>query len=122
MLLLILWLVGTSGLSQLDARLRRDSLIWPLVTGGLALVVVVVLAVCDVERQGISGSRAPQLPAPVAAPRGDTSNEESIGRLRRPTAGQSPGCSSCCSRRRFSWPRVLSCGRRARTAPDRPPQ
>ncbi len=43
-LLLILWLVGTAGLSQLDATLRRDSLTWPLVTGGLALVVVAVLA------------------------------------------------------------------------------
>jgi hypothetical protein len=42
-LLLLLWLLGTSGLTQLDAGLRRDSFKWPLATGGLALVVLAAL-------------------------------------------------------------------------------
>jgi hypothetical protein len=42
---LVVWLVGTSGLPPIDARLRRDSLIWPLVSAGLALAIVGVLAV-----------------------------------------------------------------------------
>jgi Bacterial membrane protein YfhO len=42
-LLAILWLVGTSELSSLETTLRRNSLIWPAVTTGLALALVGVL-------------------------------------------------------------------------------
>ena len=44
LLLLLLWLVETAGLSPLEARLRRDSLIWPLISAGLGLAIVGVLA------------------------------------------------------------------------------
>ena len=39
-LLLALLAFGSSGLSSVDAMLRRQSLIWPLVTTGLALAIV----------------------------------------------------------------------------------
>lgn len=42
-LFVLLWLFGTSGLSQVQEGLRRDSLKWPLTTGGLALMVIVAL-------------------------------------------------------------------------------
>jgi hypothetical protein len=93
LLLLVLMLVGPLGLSQFDARLRRASLEWPLVTGGLALVVVVGLAVWT------SRARAPMRPRlqgrepspPVAGPLGDTSTKSVLWRLGRPTAGQVTG-------------------------------
>ena len=83
----------TSGLSQLDARLRRDSLAWPLVTGGLALVVVAVLARWTARGRARQSrgtvSSPPSRPPPIAA--GDTSNASQRARLRRPTAGQVAG-------------------------------
>jgi hypothetical protein len=42
--LLVLRVVSNSGLSPLDARLRNESLIWPLATAGLILVIVGFLA------------------------------------------------------------------------------
>ena len=50
-LLLVVWLVGTSGLPPIEARLRRDSLIWPLASAGLALAIVGVLAVWTSKRR-----------------------------------------------------------------------
>jgi len=88
-LLVILLLVDTSGLSQLDVGLRRDSLTWPLVTGGLALVVVSTLAVATSRgkprRDRDSDGTA------VGAVHGNTSNKELMRSLRKPTAGQVTG-------------------------------
>ena len=42
--LLVLRVVSDSGLSPLDSRLRNESLIWPLATAGLVLVIVGFLA------------------------------------------------------------------------------
>ena len=88
-LLLVIWVVGTSGLSQLDARLRRDSLGWPLVTGCLALVVVILLAV--ITSRGRARRDLPTDGTSVSATRADTSNEGLIGLIRRVTAGQVAG-------------------------------
>jgi Bacterial membrane protein YfhO len=92
-LLQLLWLFGASSLSQLDASLRRDSLKWPLVTGGLALVVLAALAVWT------SRARSSQPPAPnagdtpvlAADPRSDTPNVSLMQRLPKPKAGQVAG-------------------------------
>ena len=43
--LLVLLITANSGLSALDARLRKDSLVWPLITTSFALVVVAGLAI-----------------------------------------------------------------------------
>jgi hypothetical protein len=42
--LLLLWLFAGTGLGQVETRLRRDSLHLPLLTGGLAFVIVVACA------------------------------------------------------------------------------
>ena len=90
-LLLILLLVGTSGLSQLDASLRRDSLAWPLVTGGLALVVVIVSAVVT-SRGRARRDRSTEITAePVADADGAMSKTGIIQRFGRPTVGQVTG-------------------------------
>jgi hypothetical protein len=85
-LLLILLFVSSSGLTHLDASLRRDSLIWPLVTGGLALLVVIALA--------LTTSRANPRPDPeegAGITADDTSNTTQAGWGVRPTAGQVAG-------------------------------
>jgi hypothetical protein len=88
-LLLVLWLWGTSGLSQLDAGFRRDSLGSPLVTGGLALVVVAALAVRTARGAAQLGSGVDHV-NDAAAPPGPTSD---IARRQRhrSTAGQVAG-------------------------------
>jgi hypothetical protein len=93
LLLLVLWLVGTSGLSHLDATLRRDSLTWPLVTGGLALVVVAVLAAWTSRGRALesAGLDAEGATAPSTTQRSVTSSESLMQRLRRPSAGQVTG-------------------------------
>lgn len=95
LLLLLLWLVGTGGLSHFDAELRRDSLKWPLVTGGLALVVLAGLAVWTWRARA---SQSPGLnpggsPGPQVAPRADRSSGSQMKWLPRPTAGQVAGAS-----------------------------
>ena len=89
-LLAALWLVGTSGLTDLEATLRRDSLKWPLVTGALALLVVAVLAAWT-SRPTVARSpdrTAGDLPAPSADPPNDTGKGTRIQRHRKPSAGQ----------------------------------
>ena len=90
-LLLILLLAGTSGLSQLDANLRRDSLAWPLVTGGLALVVVILGAVATSRPKAPLDVSGDHTAVPAADPPGDTSNERPVRRFSRPTTGQVTG-------------------------------
>jgi Bacterial membrane protein YfhO len=90
LLLLLLWLVGTGGLSDFEVALRRDSLKWPLVTGGLALVVLAALAAWTSRGRtsrshGSDGGGSHIRPG---AARGDTSKESRTKRFRRPTAGQ----------------------------------
>jgi len=91
-LLALLWLVGTSGLPQLDAALRRDSLKLPLVTGALALVTVGVLATWTSRRGRASsaGSRAGNAKATVDLQDGQSQGSQSQG-LRIPSAGQAAG-------------------------------
>jgi hypothetical protein len=50
-LLLLLWLFAGAGIGPLETRLRRDSLHLPLITTGLALVVVVACALWLVRRR-----------------------------------------------------------------------
>jgi hypothetical protein len=88
-LLLVLWLVSTSGLSPLDARLRQDSLELPLVTAGLALIAVAVLAgwASKGRAQPPSGldERTQQ---PIISPNGDMTNAGVMRWLRSPTFSQ----------------------------------
>lgn len=67
-LLFLLWLFAGIGIGQFETRLRRDSLYLPLVTSGLALVIVVACAIWIAKRRerGPTGTRGP-LPAQVAA-------------------------------------------------------
>ncbi len=60
LLLLVLLLVGTSGLSAVDAALRRRSLLWPLITTGLALITVGGLATWSARKDRSSSSRPPR--------------------------------------------------------------
>ena len=89
-LLLLLWLVGTGGLSHFDAALRRDSLKWPLVTGGLALVVLAGLAAWTSRSRAWQshGLNAGDSPTRPVAPRSDRANGSQAKRPQRPTAGQ----------------------------------
>ena len=87
-LFLILLVVSTSGLSQLDASLRRDSLVWPLVTSGLALVVVTFLAVATSRNRRNLKSDADAVSVPV--PR-RASSKKLLTRLGEPTIGQVTG-------------------------------
>jgi hypothetical protein len=92
-LLLVVWLFGSSGLSQLDATLRRDSLKWPLVTGGLALVVLAGLAAWT-SRGRASRTPGPDTgdsPAIAADPLNDAQNGSLMQRHPKPTAGQITG-------------------------------
>jgi hypothetical protein len=93
LLILLLWLVGTGGLSQFDATLRRDSLKWPLVTAGLALVVLAVLAAWTSRNRASQplGLEAGDTSVHAAAPRGDTLKESQTKRIPRPSAGQLSG-------------------------------
>ncbi len=92
-LLLALWLFGASGLSPLDARLRRDSLVWPLVTAGLALVIVGVLAVGTARNKrsvsGGVGERAESEPTGDHHP--DHGRVSHTRRLTGPTIGRVVG-------------------------------
>ncbi len=87
-LLLVIWVVGTSGLSQLDARLRRDSLVWPLATGCLALVVVAVMGAI-MSRGKTRG--ADTASTGVSPKREDAPSEGVLGLPRRLSAGQVAG-------------------------------
>jgi hypothetical protein len=60
-LLLVLLLVGGSGLSGVDATLRRQSLLWPLITTGLALAAVLVLAGWSAKRRTAPSPGEPTL-------------------------------------------------------------
>ncbi len=59
-LLLALFLFSTSGLSAIDATLRRQSLLWPLITTGLALITLAGLAARSVRRDSHPWSRSPR--------------------------------------------------------------
>jgi hypothetical protein len=89
--LLILWAIGTSGLSRLDASLRRDSLVWPLVTGGLALVVVILRVVATSKRHSRLDVNTDNTDALTADSNDETFNKGLMGRLGRPSAGQVTG-------------------------------
>jgi hypothetical protein len=54
LLLLVLWLTAGSGLSPFDATLRRNSLEWPLITGGIALAAI---AACALSSTAMPSSR-----------------------------------------------------------------
>jgi hypothetical protein len=62
-LLLVLLAFGTSGLSDIDATLRRQSLLWPLITTGLALGVVGGLAAWTARKGTPASPRFPRLSA-----------------------------------------------------------
>ncbi len=92
MVLLFLALVfGTSGLSHLDAGLRRDSLVWPLVTGGLALLVTAVLSVATSKGRAQRALGVDGADAPVVAPIPGPLAEESVRQFRKPAAAQIAG-------------------------------
>jgi hypothetical protein len=63
LLLLVLLIFGTSGLSDIDATLRRQSLLWPLVTTGLALATIGGLAAWSTKKGTPPSSRVPRLSA-----------------------------------------------------------
>ena len=108
-LLLLLWLVATSGLSPLDARLRSDSLAWPLVTGGLALLVVAGLALWTARTGGRTSAGADgdrTIGAPTERVAGDSSATPAA-QLLRPTRGSNCGGSAVVARDRI--PRRLGC-------------
>jgi hypothetical protein len=91
-LLLILWLLGTSGLTQLDAGLRRDSLKWPLATGGLALVVLAALWVWTSKGGGRQVGDADELPNEAVAPGPTGDSIDGLrSQFRRPSPGQVAG-------------------------------
>lgn len=90
-LVLALLLAGTSGLTQLDANLRRDSLAWPLVTGGAALVVVILSAVATSRREARQSHDTDGTAKPTPHRPGDKSNEGLVLRFGRPTTGQVTG-------------------------------
>ena len=79
--LALLWLVGTTDLTHLNATLRRTSLELPLLTGALALVVVVVPAAWTSRGKGSWRD----------APSRSMRRENKMLRLPRPTAGQVSG-------------------------------
>jgi hypothetical protein len=92
-LLLVLRFVGTSGLSPLDARLRRDSFDWPLATAGLALIVVVVLALRTSRR---TAPPSVKIDTGLNAesnddPGGNTKHENPRRPLRKPALGHVAG-------------------------------
>jgi hypothetical protein len=62
-LLLVLLVFGTSGLSDTDASLRRQSLLWPLITTGLAMAVVGGLAAWTARKGTRPSPRFPRLSA-----------------------------------------------------------
>jgi hypothetical protein len=63
LLLLVLLIFGTSGLSDIDATLRRQSLLWPLVTTGLALATIGGLAAWSTKKGTPPSPRVPRLSA-----------------------------------------------------------
>ena len=58
LLLVALLVFGTSGLSAIDATLRRQSLLWPLITAGSALITIGGLAAWSLRRNGRASSRS----------------------------------------------------------------
>ena len=91
LLLAVFCLFGSVGLSHLETTLRRDSFRWPLVTGGLALVVVGALAAWEARRGRRSGPAEVGAEAPDASPTGNAAAGSTVRRRGRPTPGQLAG-------------------------------
>ena len=81
LLLVLLWLIDTTGLSPLDARLRKDSLIWPLLSAGMGLVIVGVLATWTSRNRSLRSSDVEAkriMPEPTDDPSGENGIHDSV--------------------------------------------